>query len=265
MTLLDREVLLGRTVRELVVLTGGLAITVFELVRPGQPDWPNLAVYVLATALFAARFYAARAAAVAACIGAIAQQWPHLRAGEVTWETLGLLPLAGIAVLASSDLVARFDRAPSHVRWLPNLWAAFSAAETRTIRWSAYAAGALAGLLDHITEQIRWTPDAAAWPRTSMIALSVALLLLCAGRALGLLAVWVVSLFVVLNVGPLVPAAESTLAAWGLPALAAPGLVLPASIAAAATYLLPAALLAALAAALTTPYALRLLRRTLLG
>ena len=48
-----RELLFGRTTRELIVLAGGLAITVFELVRPGEIDGPNLAVYVLATALFA--------------------------------------------------------------------------------------------------------------------------------------------------------------------------------------------------------------------
>lgn len=265
MTLLDRELLLGRTARELVVIAGGLGVTVFELVRPGAVDGPNLAVYVLATALFAARFYAARAAAVAACVGALAQQWPHLRTGDVTWETLGLLPLAGIAVLASADLVARFERAPSRVRWLPNLWADFSAAETRTLRLSAYAAGALAGLLDHITEQLRHTPDAAAWPRPGMLALTLALALLCAGRAVGLLVVWLVSLAVTVLLAPRLHASESVLAGLGLPALADPGLALPASLAPAAHYLLPAALLAALALALTTPPALRLLRRTLIG
>ena len=265
MTLLDRELLLGRTARELVVLAGGLAITVFELVRPEGIDGPNLAVYVLATALFAARFYAARAAAVATCVGALAQQWPHLRAGEVTWETLGLLPLAGIAVLASADLVARFERAPSRVRWLPNLWADFSAAETRTLRLSAYAAGALAGLLDHIAEQLRFTPDAAAWPRPCMLALSLALALLCAGRAVGLLVVWLASLTALVLLAPRLHASESVLAAMGLPALADPGLSLPASLVTAVHYLLPAAVLAALALALTTPSALRLLRRTLFG
>lgn len=264
MIFLDREVLLGRTVRELLVILGGVSITALDFLH-GRPDWPNVAVYVLATALFAARFYAARAAAVAACVGALAQQWPHLREGMVDWLTLGLLPLAGILLLASSDLVARFERAPSRIRWLPNLWADFSAAQTRTLRWSAYAAGALAGLLDHITEMCPRNAEPLAWTRPGMIALTLALILLCAGRAIGLLLVWAVSLFVLVALAPLLPAAESVLARAGVATLVAPGLTLPPAVGHAAHYLLPAALLAAIAAALTTPSVARLLRRTLFG
>ena len=114
---LDREVILGRTVRELVCIAGGLGIITFEAVRPLPIDWPNMAVYIGATSLFALRFYAARAAAVATCLGAVVQQWPSLRLGEVDWETLALFPLVAFVVLASSDLVDRFERAPSRVRW----------------------------------------------------------------------------------------------------------------------------------------------------
>ena len=84
--------------------------------------------------LFLLRFFVARAAAVGACIGAIVQQWPHLRSGDITPETLALVPLAGIALLASRDLVDRFERAPSRLRWLPNPWASFTAAQTRGMR-----------------------------------------------------------------------------------------------------------------------------------
>lgn len=263
MTLLDRELLLGRTARELVFILGGAAFSIFEVVRPGEIDWPNLTVYVLATLLFAARFYAARAAAVATCIGALAQQWPHVRHGEVTWETLGVLPIAAILVLASRDLVERFERAPSRVRWLPNPWSQFTAAETRTLRWAAYAAGALGGLLDHITEQLVHTPGAVVWPRACMIALVAALALLCAGRAIGLLAVWATSLVVLVFTAPLVLPAESVFAATGHPALVGPDWLLPLSIAGGWLYVLPTALLAAFAVAATTPATLRLLRRTL--
>lgn len=263
MTFLDRELLLGRTPRELAFILGGATISIVEVVRPGPVDWPNLAVYVLATLLFAARFYAARAAAVATCIGAIAQQWPHLRHGEVNWLTLAVLPLAGILLLASSDLVERFERAPSRVRWLPNPWAQFTAAETRTLRWAAYAAGAMGGLLDHITEQLRYTPDPAVWPRACMIALCVALLLLCAGRAIGLLVVWATSLVVLVYTAPLIVPAESMFATRGHPSLVDAGLALPKSIAGGWLYLQPTALLALFAVAVTTPIVFRLFRRTM--
>ena len=85
----------------------------------------------------------------------------------------GLLQSSSRRPRRARDL-RRFERAPSRVRWLPNLWAGFTAAQTRTLRWSAYAAGALAGLLDHITEQAVYD---AGWARGSMIALTVSLLL----------------------------------------------------------------------------------------
>jgi hypothetical protein len=219
---------------------------------------------VVATALFAARFYAARAAAVAACLGAVVQQWPHLRLGDVDWETLGLFPLVAFVVLASSDLVERFERAPSRVRWLPNLWAGFTAAQTRTLRWSAYAAGALAGLLDHITEQV--AGGGAGWARGSMIALTVALALLCAGRAVALLVLWSVSLVVAVHAVPLVLPAEATLSLLGARGFAPAGAEwLPPELAGASLYVLPTAALALVALALTTPTVVRLLRRTLFG
>ncbi len=76
MSFLDRELswCAGRTVRELLVVAGGTAIVIAEVVRPGPVDIGNLAVYLLATLLLLLRFFAARAAAVGACIGAIVQQ-----------------------------------------------------------------------------------------------------------------------------------------------------------------------------------------------
>jgi hypothetical protein len=265
MSLLDREVAwcAGRTVRELIAVAGGLGLVVAEVVRPGVPDGGNLAVYVVATALLAARFFAARAAAVGACIGAIVQQWPHLRLGDLDLETLAVLPVVGIVLLASGDLVERFERAPSRIPWLPNPWAVFSAAETRALRWSAYAAGALTGLLDHTAQT---TAHAFAthhhalplWPRVAEVAFMLALLLVCLGRAVGVLLVWVTAVAVLVIASPLAWHAESALRTSDV-------ITLPVGWLPAAHYLLPVALLAAAAAAITTPSVARLLRRTLLG
>ncbi len=265
MTFLDREVAwcAGRTLREILAVAGGLAIVAAELIRPGEPDLGNLAVYVIATLLLATRFFAARAAAVGACIGAIVQQWPYLRLGDVDVETLAVLPVAGILLLASGDLVDRFERAPSRFAWLPNPWAAFGAAETRGLRWAAYAAGALAGLLDHTAQTTAHSFEmlghsAPMWPRLAEGLFMFALLLLCLGRAVGVLLAWLTAVAVVVFAAPLAWQAESMLR-HGDP------ITLPLAWFNAAHYLLPIVLLAATAAAITTPAIARLLRRTLLG
>ena len=255
----------GRTVRELIVIGGGLGILAEEVLRRGPPDVGNLIVYVAATLLFALRFFAARAAAVASCIGAIVQQWPHLRLGEITPATAAVLPLVGIAVLASSDLVDRYERAPSRISWLPNPWAGFTAAETRSLRWASYAAGALAGLLDHTLQLTRDRADmllmpAPWWPRITMLVLVGALALLCLGRAIGALVVWVTAVIVAILVAPLAWQAEARLG----PLRSGPG-NLPELYHDAAHYLLPVFLLATVAALITSPAVLRLLRRTMLA
>ena len=249
--------------RELVIVGGGLAIIADEIAYPGSVDLGNLIVYVLATLLFALRFFAARAAAVGACIGAIVQQWPHLRLGEPTAETMALLPLVGIAILASSDLVDRYERAPSRISWLPNPWAGFTAAETRSLRWATYAAGALAGLLDHTMQLTRWAAHAGLetpwWPRIAMVSLVLAVAVLCLGRAVGALLVWITAIVVAVYSAPLAWQAESLLGSRAAPATLDP-LYLHA-----AHYLLPVFLLASAAALITTPAVVRLLRRTVLG
>ncbi len=263
--LLDRELpwCAGRTVRELIVILGGLAVIVAEVLRPGPIDLGNMIVYVAATALFAARFFAARAAAVGSCIGAIVQQWPNLREGEVTLATTAVLPLLGVLLLASRDLVDRFERAPSRVAWLPNPWAGLRAEDTRALRWAAYAAGALSGLLDHTLEMIElqagvFAMSAPWWPRAAMIVLIAALALLCLGRAVGVLIVWLTAIAVAARTAPLAWQAETVLG------LRAPPSELPLMYGYAAPYLLAVLLLAAGAALIVTPSALRLLRRTVL-
>ncbi len=116
MKFLDRDVPWAghRSVRELIILSGGIALTTAEATS-GYVDVGNLIVYAGATLVFASRFYLARAVAVGACIGAIVQQWPHLRfgLGHANVETLAVLPLLAIALLCSRDLVERFDRGES--------------------------------------------------------------------------------------------------------------------------------------------------------
>jgi hypothetical protein len=247
----------GRSVRELIILSGGLALTIGELLRPGGPDIGNWLVYAGATLLFGVRFYLARAVAVGACVGAIAQQWPHLRHGFVDVETLAVLPLAAIALLASRDLVGRFEGAPSRHRLLPNPWKAFTSAQTRTLRWSCYAAGALGGLLDH-SLQISGLADPPLWPRAAMIAIILSIAALSLGRAVGLLVLWLTGVAVAVLIAPQVPAAEALFA--GEP-YDADALLLVNS----ADYILPIFLLAVASAAIATPFTARLLRRALRG
>ncbi len=247
----------GRTVREVLLICGGLGLVVREFVGTHSFDVGNLIVYVGATLLLMLRFFPARAVGVGACIGAIVQQWPHLRMGDVTVETLAVAPLVGIALLASRDLVERFERAPSRLAWLPNPWASFSAAETRTLRWAAYAAGALSGLLDHTLQNITPFADpltAPWWPRIAMVVLIGALVLLCLGRAVGVLLVWLTTLVVVIIAAPLAWQAETVLDPQG-------AISLPWDYVYAARYFLPVTLLAAAAVVITTPAVVRLLRK----
>ncbi|MCB9568649.1 MAG: hypothetical protein H6710_15765 [Myxococcales bacterium] len=223
-----------RSPRELVILAGGAAISMGELFSR-HVDWGNLCVYV----------------------GAIAQQWPHLRGGldHANIETLAILPLAAIALLSSRDLVERYDRAPTLIFGIPNPWAAYTLAQTRTIRWSCYAAGALAGLLDHTLQSAYAT--APLWPRAAMVGLMVSIGLLFIGRAIGLLTLWGITVAVAVLIAPSVLVAEQVLSHE----LFARDVLYTSR----AIYILPIFVLAVAAAAIATPFTLRLLRRTLLG
>ncbi|MCB9754174.1 MAG: hypothetical protein H6713_29885 [Myxococcales bacterium] len=220
-------------------------------------------MYILATLAFAARVYFARAAAVGACVGALAQQWPHLRFGLERADiwTLGVLPLAAIALLASSDLVRRFERDASRHRWLTNHWAPYTDRQTRTIRWSIYTAGALGGLLDHILQlssrvAVDFVP---AWPRVAMIAIVICAALLVLGRAIGLVGLWLTCVTVAVLITPHAVAVER----WFFT-----GAPLPEharALGGAWHYLSPALLLALLTAITATPFVLRLLGRVLVS
>ncbi len=243
-----------RSVRELLILLGGVGLTVGEYVRPGGPDIGNFIVYAGATVVFASRFYLARAVAVGACIGAIAQQWPHLRYGmeAANLETTAIFPLIAIALLCSRDLVERFDRGPSRWQWLPNPWTEFTLQQTRTLRYACYAAGALGGLLDHTFQIAPSFVQTPVWPRVAMIALIGMIGLLGLGRAIGLLGVWAVGLWSAISLAPQLAPAERAIAGelhtldpafWGGP-----------------HYVLPMFLLASAAVVVAFPSVVRLLK-----
>lgn len=249
----------GRSVHELLLIGAGVTLCTVHLAQPGTPDVGNTIVYIAATLLFALRFYLARAIGVGTCIAAIAQQWPHLRYGldHADVMTLGILPLLGILALASPHLAARFEGAPSNLSVLPNPWSSFTTAQTRTLRWSCYAAGALAGLLDH-SVQVSHLADPPLWPRIAMVAIIFSIGALSLGRSVGLLCVCITGITVAVLTAPQLLAAEAAIA--GDPA-GAHALVFTGG----PHYVLPIVLLALASAIIATPFTARLLRRTVAG
>jgi hypothetical protein len=249
----------NRSVHELLITGAGVTLCTVELTSRGGPDVGNAIVYISATLLFALRFYLARAIGVGACIAAIAQQWPNLRYGldHADVMTLGVLPLLGIIALASPHLTARFEGAPSNISLLPNPWSSFSTAQTRTLRWSCYAAGALAGLLDH-SVQISHLADPPLWPQAAMVAIIISIGALSLGRSVGLLSLWITGLTVAFLTAPQVFAAEAAIAGdiAGAHALIFTG---------GPHYILPIILLALASSVIATPFTARLLRRTIAG
>ncbi len=249
----------NRSVHELLLIGAGITLCGLALAAPGKPDIGNLIVYIAATLLFTARFYLARAIGVGTCIAAIAQQWPYLRYGadQADFMTLGILPLLGILALANSHLAERFEGAPSKLSILPNPWSSFTTAQTRTLRWSCYAAGALAGLLDH-SLQVSHLVDPPLWPRIAMIAIIISIGALSLGRSVGLLSLWITGITVAALTAPQVLAAEAAIAGdfAGTGALVFTG---------GPHYVLPIVLLAIASAVIATPFTARLLRRTIAG
>jgi hypothetical protein len=182
MQLLDSPLIAGRTARE-VALTGiGLFGVVWGLVGAGPYGIEWSTAWAVVTSLFVARFWAARGIAAGACIAAVAQ-WvcvSELRA----WPWIVNVPVVALALLASRDLVARFEESPSRVRWLPNPWAAMPRDHARRLRWSAYAAAVMAAVLCQM-----WCSGARTFPATPAFFWSVGAIvaLLAVGRAVMLL------------------------------------------------------------------------------
>jgi hypothetical protein len=180
---MDRPILFGRTARELILLTTGLVFVGIEATR--RPlNVANLIVYGFGVLLFAVRFFPARAVGTGTAIAALAQRWPetlyarHL-ASDLDWTAYA--PLVMVPLLASRDLVQRFDRTPSRI--LRNAWATLPESLARALRWCSYALGALGGIL----WQVRSLDD--PWCQVALVGTSACILLLTAGRAVVLLAI----------------------------------------------------------------------------
>lgn len=249
----------GRTPRELLLLSIGVGYCAYELTS-AAPCWPNVAMYALATIAFAVRFFPARALGVGVALGALAQRLPALRHDWLelqtphTWIAFGV-----IAILASSDLEARYERAPSRIAWLPNAWAELPAKDMRVLRWCAYSIGALAAGLG-----FTWglpLADTGVDPVLSIAvigALVGLLALLAAGRAPALLLVPVVCVPIALALASQIPGAEASIAGDYVPLLDYGMWRWPA-------FVLPGTALALLATALALPYAVRLAIRVVKG
>lgn len=246
----------GRTPRELLLLSLGVSYCAYELASQA-PCWPNLLMYASATLAFALRFFPARALAVGVALGALTQRLPDLRVGASqletphTWVALGL-----IALLASKDLEARFERAPSRIAWLPNAWAELPARDMRVLRICAYTIGALAAGLGY-----GWGIPFLSSSVPPLVSLGVLgalvaiLVLLAAGRAPALLLVPLVCLPIAAVLATQIAGAEALLSGRFV--------LLDFGMQWWPQFVLPGTLLALLATALALPYCVRLVRRAL--
>lgn len=261
---LDRPLLAGRTARELLLIAGGLGISAFETWRCGFGG--NVVTYLVFTAALVLRFYAARAVLVGLIVGAVGQVLPNLRAmhDPLRWLVLNwglvLLWVGGLFLLCSKDLVARYDRAPSRYRWLPNCWAELGIWDARLLRWCGYALGAaIAGLV----QVWRNTAVAPSWLFPLIVAISVAAGLLMLGRAVVLLAIPLLGVAVLLIVAPHIATAELGLTYPGAPAIYHAQLASGVYwlVGRGSQFVLPVSLAAFVAAVLALPYSVRLLRR----
>ncbi len=254
MTGLDRPLrpLLGRTVRELILVAGGLTICAFELARPTLNPW-HLGVFGAGTALFAVRFFAARVVAMGVLLSAIAAHLSSLRYGAawtpstLHWGVYGMG--AGVLLLMSRDLQDRFDFSASGPGWRLNRWR-----ELPRSHWRASTLlGWLLGVLGHFLLR-GWQPAGAAAPTWALVAMLVCIgcvLLLFSGHSIVFVITTVLGVAVAALVIPQVGAAEALLDnARHVPTpdvlwRAAPDSALPAAIAAVGTALvsLPYAIL----------------------
>ncbi len=237
--------LLGRTPREAILIAGGLAICALEAARPTPSPW-NLGVFGAGTALFAARFFAARVVAIGVLLSAIAAQLSGLRYG-VGWTDSslhwGTYPMAaGVLLLMSRDLQARFDFGASGPGWRLNRWRELPRAHWR----ASTLLGWLLGILGHFLLR-GWQPAGAAaptWPLLAMLVCLGSVLLLFTGRSIVFLITAILGVVVAAMIIPQVADAEAFLAhARHLPRptsvlwRASPDSALPAAIAAVGTAL----------------------------
>jgi hypothetical protein len=182
--------LYGRTPRELlIVVTGVLMLAHCVSAGDTSGNGPAIAIVTLA---FATRFFAARVAAMALCVSALALALAHVI--DPRQHALDMAPhlvqfSLGALVLASRDLRARFDDGGRGVGRFRNFWRDVPPADRRSIARVTCAGAATASLLHHAHHAAAlWSEIyAPPWTPVALVALAgVAGALLIAGRSLGL-------------------------------------------------------------------------------
>jgi hypothetical protein len=244
MMILDRPVVLGRSVREVAVLAIGVFGFTWGLLPAeiraeagtGYYGWQWSLWFGAAAVLLAIRLWPARALAIGACASSLAQ-WVCV-SGLSEWPWICNIAAAPIVLLSSRDLAAKFEEAPSRHAWLPNPFATLPRADARRLRWCGYALGVLASVLCQM-----WCMGERAFPATPAVfaSLGAAIAVLALGRAIVLLPIAALGGAVLVGVAPAAIGA-STMRGGQCGAI-------------------EAAACAAAAFALSAPYAWRLVRR----
>ena len=261
MRLLDTPLgsLRGRTVRELVLVTGAVAACAGALYL--HAHWAVTTTFVITTAMLATRFFAARVVAIGMLGTALAAHLAVARYGQ-GWtggiqlgeQVAGLVFIGlGLLLLCSRDLADRFDLAQSGTGWRVNRWR-----DLPRLHWRlSCVVGVALGAMGHFLWAAQVNAPAAdgAWARWAILVICISLLLLFAGQAVGFLVAAVLGITVLIITVPQLAAAEAHLAhahagAPAQPFATAPHAALPITI---ATTLVTLAAL---------PYAARLLWRS---
>src|SRR5262245_30039557 len=138
----------GRTPRELLIIGTGV-LMVARSIATHDTSWQGPAV-ALVTAAFAMRFFAARVAAMAVCVSALAlgAAWivdPRLHVAVIA-PAIAQFAL-GLVILASRDLRARFDDDGRGLGPVRNFWRDVPAADRRSIVHVVCAGAATASVL----------------------------------------------------------------------------------------------------------------------
>jgi hypothetical protein len=140
-----------RTPREVLCFALGIWILSREVAQPssGNLFYVNVSQPVIFTCAFALRFFLARILATTAAFAAGAQWWIGRQEAwsaplEQNWRAYACL--AVLAILASPDLVRRFERGRVP-RWWSNPWASLDRLDLVLVRWSLYPLYMVAALI----------------------------------------------------------------------------------------------------------------------
>jgi hypothetical protein len=180
----------NRTPRELILLAFGVTAIVHDAMFAVNPAW-NILGYSIAILAFALQLFPARAIGIGWCISAIILQVSHLQYDNVTvypYLWIGVVPYAILLLLASRDLVRRYDLAPSRIPGIPNHWAEVPRAHWRASCWTGYALGSMGAMLFYAYLHSRALGAPESWALWVCIGTVATLVLLIAARAIALVA-----------------------------------------------------------------------------